>query len=230
MGLAPQLVFPGALIGSLILALFGYLVTAGAALPESAAAASAQASGSTRLSIPIVNHHSLPSENENAGFIEVTGDADPITVPAGDLGDSSLAECRVSGRYPEKVRQWCQVITYYADKHGLDPDLIAALIWQESGGNPLAYSHSGAVGLMQVMPRDGLAANFMCKNGPCFTHRPSIDELQDPGFNVNYGTRMLAGLNGKYGNLRDALKYYGPMDVGYYYADKVLGIYQSYKQ
>jgi hypothetical protein len=39
---------------------------------------------------------------------------------------------------------------------------------------------------------------------------------------------MLAGLVRRTGSLRDALKSYGPMDVGYYYADKVLGIYQRY--
>jgi len=44
--------------------------------------------------------------------------------------------------------------------------LIAAVILQESGGDPSAYSSSGAVGLMQVMPRDGIAAEFMCVNGP----------------------------------------------------------------
>ena len=106
--------------------------------------------------------------------------------------------------------------------------MIAALIWQESGGNPVAYSSSGAVGLMQVMPRDGLAANFICANGPCFASRPTIEELQDPKFNVKYGTAMLAGLLERSGSLRDALKSYGPMDVGYYYADKVLAIYQKY--
>ena len=120
------------------------------------------------------------------------------------------------------------MITAKAEQTGLAPDLIAALIWQESGGNPLAYSKSGAVGLMQVMPRDGLAANFTCTNGPCFASRPSIAELQDPEFNVDYGTGMLAGLVKHSGSLREALKAYGPMDVGYYYADKVLGIYQQY--
>jgi soluble lytic murein transglycosylase-like protein len=115
---------------------------------------------------------------------------------------------------------------HYADKRGLAPDLIAALILQESGGNSTAYSHSGAVGLMQVMPRDGLAASFMCKAGPCFTNRPSIEDLQDPEFNISYGTKMLAGLNQKYGDMR-SVKAYGPMDVGYYYADIVLGLYQS---
>jgi hypothetical protein len=39
---------------------------------------------------------------------------------------------------------------------------------------------------------------------------------------------MLAGLFKRQGNLRDALKSYGPMDNGYYYADKVLAIYERF--
>ena len=140
----------------------------------------------------------------------------------------SSQPCRVSSKYPEDILQWCELITAKAEQTGLAPDLIAALIWQESGGNPLAYSKSGAVGLMQVMPRDGLAAKFTCANGPCFASRPSIAELQDPEFNVDYGTGMLAGLVKHSGSLREALKAYGPIDVGYYYADKVLGIYREY--
>jgi len=136
--------------------------------------------------------------------------------------------CSVSQRFPASIRRWCGLITQYAGKHGLPPDLVAALIWQESGGNPVAYSRSGAVGLMQVMPSDGLAASFLCSGGPCFSNRPNTDSLKDPEFNVSYGTKMLAGLVGRTGSLRDALKSYGPMDVGYYYADKVLGIYQRY--
>jgi soluble lytic murein transglycosylase-like protein len=136
--------------------------------------------------------------------------------------------CRVSSKYPDKILQWCALITTKAEKTGLSPDLIAALIWQESGGDPLAYSQSGAVGLMQVMPRDGLAANFTCANGPCFASRPTISELQDPELNLDYGTHMLAGLVKHSGNLREALKAYGPTNVGYYYADKVLGIFRQY--
>jgi soluble lytic murein transglycosylase-like protein len=95
---------------------------------------------------------------------------------------------------------------------------------QESAGKPDAYSKSGAVGLMQVMPRDGLASKFMCVNGPCFSDRPSMEELFDPEYNVAYGTRMLAELVQHYGDVRTALKAYGPKDVGFYYADLVLGI------
>ena len=99
---------------------------------------------------------------------------------------------------------------------------------QESGGQAEAYSHSGAVGLLQVMPRDGIAANFTCVAGPCFASRPTIDELQDPEYNIEYGTGMLANLTAKFGSYRDALRAYGPMDMGYAYADKVLNIYENY--
>lgn len=137
-------------------------------------------------------------------------------------------ECLVSDKYPGKVRRWCNLISTYAQRHGLPPNLVAAVILQESKGNPNAVSYSGAVGLMQVMPRDGIAASFFCANGPCFSNRPSSQELLDPEYNIKYGSRMLADLVAKQGSLREVLKSYGPMNVGYYYADTVLGIYQRY--
>lgn len=136
--------------------------------------------------------------------------------------------CSLAASYPEAIHPWCGWIEKYSRGSGFDPNLIAAVMLQESGGNPRAYSKSGAVGLMQVMPRDGIAASFMCPNGACFTSRPNMDELFDPEFNISYGVAMLAGLVNKYGNVRDALKAYGPMDVGYDYADLVLNIYQNY--
>jgi soluble lytic murein transglycosylase-like protein len=138
--------------------------------------------------------------------------------------------CALSSSFPTEVTQWCGLITAYAEQHGLSADLIAALIWLESGGDQVAYSRSGAVGLMQVMPRDGIASSFMCKNGPCFTDRPTTAELQDPEFNISFGTRMLAKLLQRSGSMREALKNYGPMNVGYTYADKVLAIYERHRQ
>lgn len=212
MHLGPRLVIPGTLFGAFFLALFLYAITGGVNLPPALAA----------LEMP--NPTAAPPVEQPAAEVV---EAQP-TPQAADVLAGIGSECQVSGRYPDSILQWCALITHYANQRGLHPDLVAALIWQESGGNPVAYSKSGAVGLMQVMPRDGLASAFMCKNGPCFTDRPSIAELQDPEFNVSYGTRMLADLFAKYGNLRDALKFYGPMDVGYYYADKVLGLFKTY--
>ena len=187
----PRLVIPGALIASLLLALFLFFGAAGL--------------GS-----------SPPAQS------------DPASVAQSPL--QTGVDCQVSDRFPDDILRWCSQITRHALVQGLDADLLAALIWQESGGDPLAYSHSGAVGLMQVMPRDGLAASFMCKNGPCFSGRPSSNELFDPESNIKYGPRMLAGLMNRYGNFREALRAYGPMDVGYSYAEKVLGIYEKHRQ
>ena len=136
--------------------------------------------------------------------------------------------CSLSGAYPTKIQQWCMLIETAAQETGLPANLIAAIMLQESGGDPLITSSSGAVGLMQVMPRDGIAVKFMCINGPCFASRPTIEELQDPSFNVSFGSQLLAGLHAKYGSYREALYHYGPMDMGYSYADLVLRIWENY--
>jgi soluble lytic murein transglycosylase-like protein len=161
--------------------------------------------------------------NEGAPREEITAGQDLLIMAAAQPGDCSLSQ-----NVPNSVRQWCDLIDHYSNEVGLPPKLIAALITQESAGNPSAYSHSGAVGLMQVMPRDGIATKFMCKNGPCFYDRPSMAELYDPEFNIRWGTSFLADLQRRHGNIRDALKAYGPMDRGYQYADLVLSIYERY--
>lgn len=135
----------------------------------------------------------------------------------------------VDPHWPD-IRRWCAPIMAAGTTYQLDPYLIAALMLQESGGQPNIISASGAVGLMQVMPRDGLAASFQCVSGPCFGARPSIDELKDPAFNIDYGTRLLADNTTRTGSIREALRAYGPNDVGYRYADGVLSLYQTIRQ
>jgi soluble lytic murein transglycosylase-like protein len=135
----------------------------------------------------------------------------------------------LSPQFPNSIQQWKEIIERYAINFNLDANLIASVVLQESGGNPLAYSSSGAVGLMQVMPKDGLAASFICDGDPCFRFRPSMQELYDPQFNIEYGSKMLSGLFFHYGDWREALRAYGPMDVFYEYADIVLQIFNSHQ-
>ncbi|BAJ64980.1 lytic transglycosylase domain-containing protein [Anaerolinea thermophila] len=170
-----------------------------------------------------------PGESTESAPSAESAPAESAPTAQEEAKSSGDGNCEVSPRFPEAVYRWCDLITRYANENGLDPDLVAALIVQESGGKPDAYSRSGAVGLMQVMPRDGIAASFRCVNGPCFASRPSMAELYDPEFNIRYGTRMLAGLISKRGSVRDGLMAYGPMNVGYSYADKVLAIYERFR-
>lgn len=209
----PRLVIPGTLISGSALAIFLFLITAGMTFP---------ATLNSSITLPELQSGSA---NAATGLLQAN-----LTQPvaAASLPSESTG-CQVSDKFPPKILQWCELITSYAIQNSLSPDLVAAVIWQESGGNPTAYSKSGAVGLMQVMPKDGKAASFMCVNGPCFSNRPSTAELSDPEFNVAYGTEMLAELYQRRGTIRDALMSYGPMSVGYYYADKVLNIYENYK-
>jgi soluble lytic murein transglycosylase-like protein len=203
--LGPRLVIPGTIVCSTLLAIMLFILSAGTAYPPPTVVKAAEAVNSTPQ--PVISENS--ANNGSAP-----------TLPGGD--------CQVSSRFPGSVLQWCSLISTYATKDGLDPDLVAALIWQESGGNPQAISGSGAIGLMQVMPQDGQAANFMCANGPCFSSRPNTGQLLDPEFNISFGTKMLAELVQKQGDVREALKAYGPMNVGYYYADKVMSLFQQY--
>jgi soluble lytic murein transglycosylase-like protein len=193
----PSLVIRGTLFGSLVLALLGWFLAGHFEVSPTAEVAYAA------------------SNSQSSDETTTTTDEQPTS------GD----ECELRESYPEEILQWCEIITEKARQAELPPNLIAALILQESGGDSSAYSSSGAVGLMQVMPRDGIE----CINGPCFASRPTTEELQDPGYNVEYGTNMLAGLIARHGNLREALKAYGPMDVGYRYADNVIAIFENYR-
>ena len=52
-------------------------------------------------------------------------------------------------RYPLRYSEYVRV---HAREHGLDPALLAAVIYQESKFNASAQSSSGAIGLMQLTP------------------------------------------------------------------------------
>ena len=57
-----------------------------------------------------------------------------------------------AGRLPAACQPWAGPITTAADANGLDPRLLAALVWSESWCNPEAVSWVGAIGLAQLMP------------------------------------------------------------------------------
>ena len=78
--------------------------------------------------------------------------------------------------------QWKSLITTAADRSGIPAALIAAVIEQESGGQPGIVNSAGAVGLMQVVQR------FHPECG-------SVEDLKDPKTNVNCGCSILIAYN-----------------------------------
>ena len=108
-------------------------------------------------------------------------------------------------RVAKIYEQYRGFIDRAARQYGLDPYLIAAVIYHESGGNPKAVSRAGARGLMQVMPS---TARGLGVSDP--------DQLFDPETNIQLGARYLSMMLSAFGNnLEHALAAYnaGPNAV-----------------
>jgi Transglycosylase SLT domain len=82
-----------------------------------------------------------------------------------------------------------------AERYGLDPDLVLAVVAVESNFEPGAVSKKGAQGLMQLMP--GTAGDL------------GVKDALDPATNLDGGARYLQALLRLYrGDLRKALAAY----------------------
>ena len=79
-----------------------------------------------------------------------------------------------------------ETIVREAQRQDLEPALVAAVIYTESGFVPDSRSGEGAVGLMQMLPS---TAEFVAT----LPGRPSPppDQLERPAANIAYGTRYL---------------------------------------
>jgi hypothetical protein len=74
-------------------------------------------------------------------------------------------------------------------EHGVDPDLLKAVIAVESAFDPLAVSPRGAIGLMQITP---VSAERYATDAERLT--PAATRLLDARTNIQTGARMLADL------------------------------------
>jgi membrane-bound lytic murein transglycosylase MltF len=120
------------------------------------------------------------------------------------------------------------LIEKYAKLHGLDPQLVRAVIKVESNFKRFAKSKKNAIGLMQVLPSTAALYN--------------INDVWDPEKNIKAGTQHLKRLIDRYnGDLKLALAAYnaGESAVDVYkgippykettnYVDKVIRYYEFY--
>ena len=81
------------------------------------------------------------------------------------------------------------VVERMATHYKIPNRLILGLIWVESDCNPTIRSGAGAVGLMQVMPREV---------GYQFRNRPTAAQLRGIDTNVMWGSYILQDMDARY--------------------------------
>ncbi|MEJ6401787.1 lytic transglycosylase domain-containing protein [Yoonia sp. 2307UL14-13] len=118
-----------------------------------------------------------------------------IEVP-GAPGSTPAYTGRYRGPYLDVARS-------AAIRHGVPADLFLRLVQQESGWNPHARSHKGALGLAQLMPQTARALGV---------------DPHDAAQNLDGGARYLRTQYDKFGNWQHALAAYnaGPGAVERY--------------
>lgn len=89
-------------------------------------------------------------------------------------------------RIPLNHRDYQQPIRQAAERHGLEPALIRAVVHAESNFNHRAVSRAGAQGLMQLMPKTQL--------------KLGVRDPFDVHENLDGGTRLLKELLARYRN------------------------------
>jgi hypothetical protein len=98
-------------------------------------------------------------------------------VTGGPAGANRTSGALNVAALPPAGRQYASAIEAAAAKAGIDPKLLAAVAWSESGFRADAVSGAGAIGLTQLMPRTAAGMNV---------------DPTDPMQNLDGGARYLA--------------------------------------
>jgi soluble lytic murein transglycosylase-like protein len=135
----------------------------------------------------------------NGQTLKVTArrvEADRIYLSLKDGGEVGLLPAQLRGFVPDEVIDEVlapaaagtdvrALAIATARRHGLDPNLVLAVVAVESGFQPDAVSNKGAQGLMQLMPATA--------------RELGVADALDPAQNLDGGTRYLRMLVARYG-------------------------------
>lgn len=123
-----------------------------------------------------------------------------LRVPSGNVALSASSPQPATSSVASTLEQ-------QAGDHGLEPALVKAVAWQESGWRQDARSSAGAIGVMQVMPGTADYVNSALGHG-------NLDVKEAPD-NVHLGVAYLRHMKQTMGSTRRALAAYysGPGNV-----------------
>lgn len=162
-----------------------------------------------------------------------------VAALATGVGAKAANRALLAAWLPPDVSQHAEVVLRAAERHGVDADLVAAMMLIESGGDPDAESPAGAAGLMQIMPQT--ARRIAEARG---LDAPDAS-IYDPELNVDFGAWYLAQQLDRFGELRLAVTAYnaGPEQVQAHvdrhrplpdesvrYAEQVMALWSERKQ
>lgn len=182
----------------------------------------------------IQSTHGIPTLPLLAQFRETlqsdaTVDLESLSVaPAASTSPAPKTTPPVRGKRAERI--YHPIVVKTASQYEIDPALIKAIIFAESGFDPLAISRRGAVGLMQLMPATAEAMG--------------VKNRFDPAHNIAGGVKYFKMLVTRFqGDIRLALAAYNagsktvrryngvpPYEATQKYIVKVLEYYKKYQQ
>ncbi|MEB3298825.1 MAG: transglycosylase SLT domain-containing protein [Candidatus Sericytochromatia bacterium] len=126
-----------------------------------------------------------------------------------------------------QVRRWWPMIQEEATRAGVEPKLLAALVQEESQGDPHAVSWVGAKGLTQLMPETAREVGVTNRSDPRQSLRGGATYLKQQLDRFGGDEKLaLAAYNAGAGNV----SYYGgipPFAETQAYVRKVMDAYQS---
>lgn len=137
--------------------------------------------------------------------------AEPATTAAGQIQagyergyerEQRLLTEFIARRYrvaEEAVSRFVATAYQAGAKHSVDPLLILAVMAIESRYNPVAQSHMGAMGLMQIIPKFHMEK---------LSDHGGEQALLDPEVNIVVGAQILREYSRRFGDLQAALQYY----------------------
>lgn len=115
----------------------------------------------------------------------IVQDTTPTYMSPKELAKWLNNNTHITKQYDAKDRiPYAHLFRQYADTAGVSWELLAAICYRESKFNPMAHSHRGASGLMQIMPK--------------IAEMAEIDNPLDPEQNIYASAKFIQRLNHLY--------------------------------